>query len=256
MITYIYIYVATCKARCKALEDYLADVQGIIFLVDAADRTRFQEASEELGRLLEDPALAQVPLAVLGNKIDIPVAASEEELRHSLGLYTHMTSGKRVEKGMPKVRPLEVFMCSVVKRRSAPGAELFFQVFFQGPKRLLKCIEKALESIGKPCVDAFLRHGIRRGLRLVGRAGLSDSEQLVSIDLSAELRGNLNMACILIYIYMFIIDYLIYYIIDRSIYMSVLNPYMNAVDACEALRFVQLGRHSFTAAMNLRFQST
>ena len=28
-----------------------------------------------------------------GNKIDIPVAASEDELRHSLGLYTHMTSG-------------------------------------------------------------------------------------------------------------------------------------------------------------------
>ena len=28
-----------------------------------------------------------------GNKIDIPVAASEDELRHALGLYTHMTSG-------------------------------------------------------------------------------------------------------------------------------------------------------------------
>ena len=71
----------------------MADVQGIIFLVDVADRTRFEEAAEELGKLLDDPALARVPLAVLGNKIDIPVAASEDELRHSLGLYTHMTSG-------------------------------------------------------------------------------------------------------------------------------------------------------------------
>ena len=108
-----------------------------------------------------------------GNKIDIPVAASEDELRHSLGLYTHMTSGgtqiakptgckkdvkslpenceknpmpqkfllimftylvpidfavleggfdclfkrgKYVNKGDPTVRPLELFMCSVVKR--------------------------------------------------------------------------------------------------------------------------------------------
>mmetsp|Transcript_91532 Transcript_91532/g.112083 ORF Transcript_91532/g.112083 Transcript_91532/m.112083 type:complete len:196 (-) Transcript_91532:77-664(-) len=97
-------------------KDYLSAVDGVIFLVDAADRTRFQEAAEELGRLLDDPALAKVPFAVLGNKIDIPVAASEDELRHSLGLYTHMTSGKHVLKGEPSVRPLELFMCSVVKR--------------------------------------------------------------------------------------------------------------------------------------------
>eukprot|EP00438_Fugacium_kawagutii_P002592 Skav214685 [mRNA] locus=scaffold444:388:1858:+ [translate_table: standard] len=97
------------------------------------------QAAEELGRLLDDPALAKVPFAVLGaaegqamqldqravdllsNKIDIPVAASEDELRHSLGLYTHMTSGKFVDKafkGEPSVRPLELFMCSVVKRFS------------------------------------------------------------------------------------------------------------------------------------------
>eukprot|EP00435_Cladocopium_sp_Y103_P070416 s1331_g35.t1 len=97
-------------------KDYLSAVDGIIFLVDAADRTRFQEAAEELGRLLDDPALARVPFVVLGNKIDIPVAASEDELRHSLGLYTHMTSGKYVNKGEASVRPLELFMCSVVKR--------------------------------------------------------------------------------------------------------------------------------------------
>eukprot|EP00440_Ansanella_granifera_P033222 gb/GFBE01036045.1/.p1 GENE.gb/GFBE01036045.1/~~gb/GFBE01036045.1/.p1 ORF type:complete len:197 (+),score=57.34 gb/GFBE01036045.1/:1-591(+) len=97
-------------------KDYLAAVDGIVFLVDAADRTRFQEAAEEIARLLEDPGLARVPFAVLGNKIDIPVAASEEELRHALGLYTHMTSGKEVVKGDTSTRPIELFMCSVVKR--------------------------------------------------------------------------------------------------------------------------------------------
>merc|ERR1712157_558951 len=35
-------------------KDYFATVDGIIFLVDAADRTRFQEATEELTLLLED----------------------------------------------------------------------------------------------------------------------------------------------------------------------------------------------------------
>merc|ERR1719499_2844898 len=101
-------------------KDYFATVDGIIFLVDAADRTRFQEAREELGRLLEDQALASVPFVVLGNKIDIPTAASEDELRNVLGLYSHMTYGKEVKKDANKngsgPRPVELFMVSVVKR--------------------------------------------------------------------------------------------------------------------------------------------
>merc|ERR1719201_1410231 len=75
-------------------KDYYASVDAIVFIVDAADRTRFQEAQEELMRVLDDPTLATVPIAVLGNKIDIPVAASEQELRSGLGLHQHMTSGK------------------------------------------------------------------------------------------------------------------------------------------------------------------
>merc|ERR1712176_54450 len=97
-------------------KDYVAGCDGVVFLVDAADRTRFEEAKEEIGRLLEDPAMAQVPIAVLGNKIDIPVAASEDELRNGLGLYAHMLSGKDVKKGETTSRPVELFMCSIVKR--------------------------------------------------------------------------------------------------------------------------------------------
>merc|ERR1712087_81566 len=97
-------------------KDYFAAVDGVIFLVDAADRTRFQEAQEELHRLLEEPSLAQVPIVVLGNKIDIPVAASEDELRQGLQLFNHMTFGKEVKKGAAAARPVELFMVSVAKR--------------------------------------------------------------------------------------------------------------------------------------------
>jgi GTP-binding protein SAR1 len=97
--------------------DYYASVHGIVFLVDAADRTRFAEAREELHRLLEEPSLADVPIVILGNKIDIPVAASEEELRQSLGIFHHMTSsGDELNKGTVKARPVQVFMVSVLKR--------------------------------------------------------------------------------------------------------------------------------------------
>mmetsp|Transcript_64744 Transcript_64744/g.195358 ORF Transcript_64744/g.195358 Transcript_64744/m.195358 type:complete len:196 (+) Transcript_64744:89-676(+) len=99
-------------------KDYFATVDGIIFLVDAADRTRFGEAKEELAHLLEDQALASVPFVILGNKIDIPTAASEDELRGHLGLYSHVTYGKDTKRGDSGsgVRPVELFMVSVVKR--------------------------------------------------------------------------------------------------------------------------------------------
>mmetsp|Transcript_39714 Transcript_39714/g.127262 ORF Transcript_39714/g.127262 Transcript_39714/m.127262 type:complete len:197 (+) Transcript_39714:86-676(+) len=97
--------------------DYYATVDGLVFIVDAADRTRFAEAAEELHRLLSDPALDEVPIAVLGNKIDIPIAVSEDELRQALGLPWHLTSGKDDANATKHdVRTVEVFMCSVVRR--------------------------------------------------------------------------------------------------------------------------------------------
>jgi GTP-binding protein SAR1 len=97
-------------------KDYFAaGVDGIVYLVDAADRTRFQESHQELQNLLQSPELSQVPVCVLGNKIDMPQAASEDELRDNLGMPYNVTYGRKTEPG-DGVRPCEVFMCSVVKR--------------------------------------------------------------------------------------------------------------------------------------------
>jgi len=97
-------------------KDYYADVDAVVFMVDSANRDRFAESKAELEGLLACDELSHVPFLVLGNKIDLPSAASDEELRTALGL--HQTYGKTVgEGGGKEVRPIEVYMCSVVKRQ-------------------------------------------------------------------------------------------------------------------------------------------
>mmetsp|Transcript_6065 Transcript_6065/g.10445 ORF Transcript_6065/g.10445 Transcript_6065/m.10445 type:complete len:193 (-) Transcript_6065:496-1074(-) len=102
------------RAR-RVWKDYYASVDAIVFLVDSTDRERFPESRNELNGLLTCDELQNVPFLVLGNKIDAPGAASEEELRTALGLL--MTTGKgKATAGPGDVRPMEVFMCSVVNR--------------------------------------------------------------------------------------------------------------------------------------------
>jgi len=93
--------------------NYYTTVDAIVFLVDSMDRERFSEAKKELDALLSQEDLAHVPFLILGNKIDGPRAASEQELRDALGL--NQTTGKG--KNCPSdIRPIELFMCSLVKQ--------------------------------------------------------------------------------------------------------------------------------------------
>lgn len=94
-------------------KDYFVSVNCIVFMVDANDRPRFLEAKAELDGLLQMEELQQVPFLILGNKVDMGTAAGEQELRDALGL-THITTGK--SNFSKDIRPVEVYMCSVVKK--------------------------------------------------------------------------------------------------------------------------------------------
>jgi len=101
-------------AARRLWQNYLAAAEGIVFMVDVTDFERFPEAKEELNKLLTTDELSEVPFLILGNKIDAKNAVSEQQLKNYLGLES--TTGKTQTSVTAGVQPMEVFMCSVVKR--------------------------------------------------------------------------------------------------------------------------------------------
>ncbi|GMY28068.1 GTP-binding protein SAR1A [Fagus crenata] len=80
--------------------DYFPKVDAVVYFVDAYDKERFEESKKELDALLSDKSLA----------------TAQDELRYHMGL-TNFTTGKgRVDLADSNVRPLEVFMCSIVRK--------------------------------------------------------------------------------------------------------------------------------------------
>mmetsp|Transcript_7983 Transcript_7983/g.15826 ORF Transcript_7983/g.15826 Transcript_7983/m.15826 type:complete len:193 (-) Transcript_7983:313-891(-) len=103
------------EAARKLWKDFFTTVDGVVYIVDALDRERFPEAKKELDQLLTDEMLSNTPFLVLGNKIDLPNAVGEDELRQQLGLMD--TFGKDTKPDSANgVRPIELFMCSVVRK--------------------------------------------------------------------------------------------------------------------------------------------
>ena len=91
----------------KIWKDYFPAVNAILFLVDSVDVKRFPEAYKELKDILETPELVNIPIAILGNKIDMAGAVSVEELKAALH-YDELLANEN--------RPMEIFMISVTKK--------------------------------------------------------------------------------------------------------------------------------------------
>ncbi|XP_063163567.1 GTP-binding protein SAR1a [Candoia aspera] len=101
----------------RVWKNYFPAINGIVFLVDCADHPRLLESKVELNALMTDETISNVPILILGNKIDRPEAISEEKLREIFGLYGQTTGKGNVPLKDLNTRPMEVFMCSVLKRQ-------------------------------------------------------------------------------------------------------------------------------------------
>ncbi|XP_026787461.1 ADP-ribosylation factor-like protein 11 [Pangasianodon hypophthalmus] len=65
---------------------YLDGCKALVFVVDASDRTRMEEAKMALKTILSDHNLENVPLMVLANKTDIPNSMTLNEVCQQLDL--------------------------------------------------------------------------------------------------------------------------------------------------------------------------
>ena len=88
------------KSSRQLWRNYWADIDGIVFLVDAVDSRRFDEAKKELHSILREDKLNKTPILVLGNKIDVSRAVSENDLRDWLSF--------------PQKENVKLFMCSII----------------------------------------------------------------------------------------------------------------------------------------------
>jgi len=66
--------------------NYFESTDGLVWVVDAADRPRLEDCKAELGKLLSEERLAGATLLILANKQDLPGAMSATEIRDFLNL--------------------------------------------------------------------------------------------------------------------------------------------------------------------------
>eukprot|EP01122_Echinamoeba_exundans_P000585 TRINITY_DN10511_c0_g1_i1.p1 TRINITY_DN10511_c0_g1~~TRINITY_DN10511_c0_g1_i1.p1 ORF type:complete len:186 (-),score=35.29 TRINITY_DN10511_c0_g1_i1:254-811(-) len=65
--------------------NYFEQTEGIIWVVDSADRRRLEDCKLELDKLLQEEKLAGATLCIFANKQDLPGACTKEEISQILG---------------------------------------------------------------------------------------------------------------------------------------------------------------------------
>ena len=76
----------------RVWRDYCLNTGGIVFMVDTTDTARLGEAGAELRGLVDSleqmrESQERIPILVMGNKADHPLAVSETVLVQQLGIY-------------------------------------------------------------------------------------------------------------------------------------------------------------------------
>ena len=66
---------------------YYQNTQGLIYVIDSNDEARFEDARQELTKMLSEDELKDAILLVFANKQDLPKAKTAAEVTDKLGLH-------------------------------------------------------------------------------------------------------------------------------------------------------------------------
>lgn len=83
-------------------DKYYSEAHAIVYVVDAANRSRFEESRAALDRMLEHRELSGAPLLIMANKQDLDGAASSQEVGEVFGV-------ERLEGRQFKVLPVSAY---------------------------------------------------------------------------------------------------------------------------------------------------
>ncbi|GLC39908.1 hypothetical protein PLESTB_000673500 [Pleodorina starrii] len=83
-------------------DKYYSEAHAIVYVVDAANRSRFDESRAALDRMLEHRELSGAPLLIMANKQDLEGAASSQDVGQAFGI-------ERVEGRQFKVLPVSAY---------------------------------------------------------------------------------------------------------------------------------------------------
>jgi len=67
---------------------YYQNTEGLIFVIDSNDSPRFDDARQELHKMLNEDELREAFLLVFANKQDLPKAKTAAEITEKLGLHS------------------------------------------------------------------------------------------------------------------------------------------------------------------------
>eukprot|EP00808_Paulinella_micropora_P001277 g36107.t1 len=108
------------QAVRRLWDHYCFHADAIVFVVDATDHKRMEEAREELAKILASVDLQEkkTPILILGNKIDREGALPEGELAVALGLQSdpQHVPNKKTKVDRSTTQPVQLFMTSFKRK--------------------------------------------------------------------------------------------------------------------------------------------
>ncbi|NWW80760.1 ARL14 protein, partial [Climacteris rufus] len=77
------------KKMRELWSNFLDDTDGLLYVVDSADKRRLEEARREFALVLKEESIQNVPVVVLANKQDLAGALNAEEVTRRLRMQKH-----------------------------------------------------------------------------------------------------------------------------------------------------------------------